>query len=44
GIRHLFWDLGKGFELKETYASGYAVILLSLILTALFYGEILWRS
>jgi succinate dehydrogenase / fumarate reductase cytochrome b subunit len=25
GIRHLAWDSGHGFELKETYASGWAV-------------------
>nr|WDE17734.1 mistochondrial succinate dehydrogenase subunit C [Panonychus ulmi] len=26
GIRHLFWDMGFGFGLKELYTSGYAVI------------------
>ena len=25
GIRHLFWDVGKGFEIKDMYTSGYAV-------------------
>ena len=34
GIRHLFWDVGKGFELKDAYASGYAVIAASVVLTA----------
>ena len=34
GVRHLFWDLGYGFELKTAYRSGYAVIALSLLLTA----------
>lgn len=34
GIRHLFWDIGKGLELKEAYASGYAVIVISALLTA----------
>lgn len=33
GIRHLFWDAGYGFELKTTYASGYAVVAASLLLT-----------
>jgi succinate dehydrogenase cytochrome b subunit len=33
GIRHLFWDIGAGFELETTYKSGYAVIVVSLILT-----------
>ena len=33
GIRHLFWDIGKGFELKDAERSGYAVIAVSLLLT-----------
>jgi len=33
GIRHLFWDIGKGFELKTAKKTGYLVIFLSLILT-----------
>ena len=33
GIRHLFWDAGKGFELKAAYASGWAVVLGSVALT-----------
>uniref|UniRef100_A0A8C5EVE5 Succinate dehydrogenase cytochrome b560 subunit, mitochondrial n=1 Tax=Gouania willdenowi TaxID=441366 RepID=A0A8C5EVE5_GOUWI len=31
GIRHLFWDVGKGFKIPEVYRSGYIVIGLSLI-------------
>jgi len=34
GIRHLFWDAGKGLELKQAYAGGYAVIAASILLTA----------
>jgi len=34
GVRHLFWDAGYGFELDTTYRSGYAVVLLSVLLTA----------
>lgn len=34
GVRHLFWDAGLGFDLKTTYASGYAVVIATLILTA----------
>jgi len=33
GIRHLFWDLGMGLELKAAYQSGYAVIIISIVLT-----------
>jgi succinate dehydrogenase / fumarate reductase cytochrome b subunit len=31
GIRHLFWDAGKGFDMSRVYASGYAVIALAII-------------
>lgn len=34
GIRHLFWDAGRGFELKSAYASGYAVVAFSVVATA----------
>jgi len=33
GIRHLFWDMGKGFELTSSPKSGIAVIFTSLLLT-----------
>lgn len=35
GIRHLFWDAGLGLELKTTYQSGYAVVVVSILLTLL---------
>ncbi|XP_061654272.1 succinate dehydrogenase cytochrome b560 subunit, mitochondrial [Phyllopteryx taeniolatus] len=31
GMRHLCWDLGKGFKIPEVYRSGYTVIGLSVI-------------
>lgn len=34
GIRHLFWDMGRGFDLKTAEYSGYAVVAASLLLTA----------
>ncbi|MEI7871970.1 MAG: succinate dehydrogenase, cytochrome b556 subunit [Alphaproteobacteria bacterium] len=34
GIRHLFWDAGYGFELKDAYRSGWIVVTVSLIATA----------
>ena len=34
GIRHLFWDIGRGFELKTAERSGYLVVAASLLLTA----------
>jgi succinate dehydrogenase / fumarate reductase cytochrome b subunit len=33
GIRHLFWDAGYGYELRTIYASGWAVVAASLLLT-----------
>ena len=38
GIRHLFWDAGYGFSLRATYASGWAVVAASIVLTALTYA------
>lgn len=38
GIRHLAWDAGYGFSLGAIYASGWAVVAASLILTALTWG------
>jgi len=35
GIRHLFWDAGYGFALKDAYRSGWTVVVVSLIATAL---------
>lgn len=31
GIRHLGWDLGKGFRMPDVYRSSYAVIVLSVL-------------
>ncbi len=33
GIRHLFWDVGKGFDLKTVYASGRLVLAGAVLLT-----------
>jgi succinate dehydrogenase / fumarate reductase cytochrome b subunit len=33
GIRHLAWDAGYGFELETIYASGWAVVAASFVLT-----------
>ncbi len=35
GIRHLFWDIGKGFEINTAKKTGISVITISLLLTAL---------
>ncbi|XP_070700997.1 succinate dehydrogenase cytochrome b560 subunit, mitochondrial [Pempheris klunzingeri] len=31
GVRHLYWDIGKGFRIPEVYRTGYTVIGLSII-------------
>jgi len=33
GIRHLFWDMGKGFELTNLRKSGIAVLIAATVLT-----------
>ena len=35
GIRHLFWDYGLGLSMKDTYISGYLVLIVSVLLTLL---------
>ena len=35
GIRHLFWDAGYGYGLREAYISGSLVIFSSLLLTGM---------
>jgi succinate dehydrogenase / fumarate reductase cytochrome b subunit len=37
GVRHLVWDTGRGFEISQLYASGYAAIAASVVLTAGFW-------
>lgn len=33
GIRHLVWDTGHGFELRQIYVSGWIVVAASVMLT-----------
>ena len=35
GVRHLVWDVGRGFELRHARRSGYAVLAASVVLTVL---------
>lgn len=37
GIRHLFWDAGRGLQIDRAYATGYAVLALSVLLTAVLW-------
>ncbi len=36
GIRHLFWDIGIGLSIKDSYMSGYLVIMFSTLTTLFF--------
>ena len=36
-LRHLFWDLGYGFDLKTSKITGAAALVGSFLLTILFY-------
>ncbi len=42
GIRHLFWDLGYGYELNIAFISGVAVLISAFILTSIIWGIILF--
>ena len=33
GVRHLLWDIGWGFELKQVYSSGWIVLAGSVVIT-----------
>lgn len=37
GVRHLFWDTGRGFEKSQANASAWAVIVLTIVLTLTFW-------
>ena len=41
GIRHLAWDAGYGFEIRDAYLSGYAVLAATLVLTVLAWLYVL---
>ncbi len=35
GLRHLYWDLGLGFDLKSVYVSGWIAVILSFLVTTI---------
>jgi len=42
GIRHLFWDIGKGFDVKIAKRNGYLVLLCALLLTIATVGTVIY--
>tara|TARA_Y100000816_G_scaffold269357_1_gene232243 strand:+ start:436 stop:840 length:405 start_codon:yes stop_codon:yes gene_type:complete len=41
GIRHIFWDMGYGLDIKDSYWSGYLVVFISILVTFLITLAIL---
>jgi succinate dehydrogenase / fumarate reductase cytochrome b subunit len=37
GIRHLFWDAGIGFEISQANASAWFAVILSVMVTTVFW-------
>ncbi|MAJ24328.1 MAG: succinate dehydrogenase, cytochrome b556 subunit [Rickettsiales bacterium] len=37
GIRHLIWDLGYGFDIKNVYFSAYVTIFCTIIMSTLIW-------
>lgn len=37
GIRHLFWDAGRGFEKRQANASAWFVIVFAAVMTTAFW-------
>jgi len=42
GVRHLFWDFGKGFDLPVLYASGIVVVVFSVVMTFVTWIAAYW--
>ena len=38
GVRHLFWDVGKGYSIQQAKTSGIVVVVFSLVLTGLIWA------
>lgn len=41
GVRHLFWDMGYGFELPTVYKSAWTIIIVSTVLAVIVIGAAL---
>jgi succinate dehydrogenase / fumarate reductase cytochrome b subunit len=44
GIRHLFWDAGYGFELRQAHRAGYAVLAATALLTIITWLYLLLQE
>ncbi len=41
GIRHLFWDIGMGYELSQATRSGLATLVFAVLMTAICWNYLL---
>ena len=41
GVRHLFWDTGRGFEIPQVYRSGWTAVGIATLLTIIFWTAVL---
>jgi succinate dehydrogenase / fumarate reductase cytochrome b subunit len=37
GVRHLFWDIGRGFEIRQANASAWFVLVFAVVMTVIFW-------
>jgi len=44
GVRHLAWDSGWGFEIPRAYATGWTVVIASVLLTIAIWACVLTRG
>lgn len=42
GVRHLFWDMGKGFDLPTVHKTGIFVVIVSFLCSLLTWGIGVW--
>lgn len=38
GVRHLFWDVGMGFEMRQANVSAWFVLVATVIMTAAYWS------
>lgn len=44
GIRHLWWDSGRGFEIQQVKTSGWAVVIAAGVFTLIAWTVLLTRA
>lgn len=40
GVRHLFWDTGRLFEIKNAYRAGYVVLAVTVLMVVVFWRKV----